>query len=105
MVQAAETLGQGDLSHRIEIKTKDELGVLAHAFNEMGERLRKYTENLEHIVEDRTLELRKMKDRAESANRAKSAFLANMSHELRTPLNAVIGLSEMLLEDATDEKI
>jgi len=37
---------------------------------------------------------------AESANRAKSEFLANMSHELRTPLNVIIGITEMLGEDA-----
>ena len=40
---------------------------------------------------------------AERATVAKSQFLANMSHELRTPLNAVIGLSEMLHEDAITE--
>jgi PAS domain S-box-containing protein len=46
--------------------------------------------------------LRKSKQVAEDANRAKSQFLANMSHELRTPLNAIIGYSEMLQEDAQD---
>ncbi len=39
---------------------------------------------------------------ADQANQAKSKFLANMSHELRTPLNAVIGIAEMLREDAED---
>jgi signal transduction histidine kinase/CheY-like chemotaxis protein len=36
----------------------------------------------------------------EVAGRHKSQFLANMSHELRTPMNAIIGVGELLLEDA-----
>ena len=44
------------------------------------------------------------RDQAMEATRAKSQFLANMSHELRTPLNAVIGITEMLEEDARDDR-
>jgi two-component system sensor histidine kinase/response regulator len=40
-------------------------------------------------------------ERAEAANRAKSAFLANMSHEIRTPMNAILGYTQLLQRDAS----
>jgi signal transduction histidine kinase len=43
--------------------------------------------------------LREARERAETANKAKSIFLANMSHELRTPLNAVIGFADVMRKE------
>jgi signal transduction histidine kinase/DNA-binding response OmpR family regulator/ligand-binding sensor domain-containing protein len=63
-------------------------------------KLKKYKEELEGLVLQRTNELKLEKEKAEFADKQKSIFLASMSHEIRTPLSGVIGLAD-LLEDTS----
>jgi PAS domain S-box-containing protein len=54
------------------------------------------------ITERKKMEedLRKAKEAAEQANKAKSEFISNMTHDIRTPLTGIIGISEMLERSA-----
>lgn len=52
------------------------------------------------------LDLKKALEKAQEADRLKSAFLANMSHEIRTPMNGIIGFADLLKEpDLTGDQL
>jgi two-component system sensor histidine kinase EvgS len=55
------------------------------------------------ILEDQE-NLKKAKELAEQANMIKSEFLTNMSHEIRTPMNTVLGFTDILSNQITNEQ-
>jgi signal transduction histidine kinase len=102
--QRVEQIGSGDLSARLEIKTGDEIEILADEFNRMAAHLKEAYTGLEQKVAERTQALTTANKRLEEASKHKSEFLANVNHELRTPMSAIIGYGRLVLR-ATEGQI
>ncbi len=60
--------------------------------------LRRRVTKQTQVIEQKLIEVEKLKARAEAANTAKSEFLANMSHEIRTPMNGILGMTELAMQ-------
>ncbi len=78
LTEGARIIGGGNLAHRVRIRTKNELGELAAAFNDMSERRQRGEEELRRL------------------NEMKSRFLSTVSHEFRTPLTIIRSYGDIM---------
>lgn len=100
---------QGELKSKTkEGQTYYELASISAVKNEKGEpsHFVMISEDISHRKQYE-INLKQAKNKAEEADRLKSAFLANLSHEIRTPMNAIIGFTNVLMDEdlPKEEKI
>ncbi len=108
MVAATREISRGDLSHKVDIPSGDEIGRLAESFNLMTENLRtandkllEWTRTLEKKVEERTAELKAVQDNLVQSEKLASLgkLAAGIAHEINNPLGGILIYSHLVLED------
>ncbi len=108
MVVATQKISAGDLTHKVEVSSKDEIGYLADSFNQMtadlkaaNEKLIEWGKTLEKKVEERTKELTEMQAHLIQSEKLASLgkLAAGIAHEINNPLGGVLIYSHLLLED------
>jgi len=108
MVVATQKISAGDLTHKVEVSSKDEIGYLADSFNQMtadleaaNEKLIEWGKTLEKKVEERTKELTEMQAHLIQSEKLASLgkLAAGVAHEINNPLGGILIYSHLLLED------
>ncbi len=107
LTDAMERVSKGDMDHRVNIDTKDEMGMLARRFNEMVEelktarqRLENWAKELEEEVRKKTEEIRKGQEQMIHTEKLASLgrMAAGVAHELNSPLTGIVTFAHLMLK-------
>jgi signal transduction histidine kinase len=99
LASATERVAQGELASRVHIRSRDEIGDLANAFNQMALQIQESQEDLEKKVEERTRELEKANLELKELDETRMKFIGMASHELKTPLTAIKSNVDFILSE------
>lgn len=112
MVDGMDKLAKGDMEYRLNLNTKDEIGLLANSFNAMSGELKQYKEKMEHWtrsledeVQKKTAEILRAQEQLSNAEKLASLgrMSAGVAHELNSPLTGIVTFAHLMLKRIPEE--
>ena len=104
LIEQVSFIAKGDLDHKVEIVTKDEIGQLSKEIEKMRNNLKKIFDNVKYESKILSLNTKLLSEHLDETYRGTYRFMSMLSHDIKTPITLIKGYVQGLKMGVLDER-